>query len=128
MGNEVQRIMEAENLIARAEETGRYLCDRLMTLSDLPVVGDIRGKGMLWAVEFVKDKKTREPLPREAGLKMNLITTCLLKGVFFYPGYFEDAHGRGDHIMVAPPFIITEEQIDQCVAVLRESIIELSGR
>ncbi len=48
----------------------------------------------------------------------------MLKGVFFYPGYYQDDQGRGDHIMIAPPFIITEEQIDECVRVLRETLEE----
>ncbi|MFO7965340.1 MAG: aspartate aminotransferase family protein [Desulfobacterales bacterium] len=128
VGNEVQRIIEEENLISQAEKTGQYLQEQLTALMDLPMVGDIRGKGMLWAVEFVKDKKTREPFEKEFNLKMNLITTCMLKGVFFYPGYYEDALGRGDHILVAPPFIITEEQIDTCMGVLRESILELNEK
>jgi adenosylmethionine-8-amino-7-oxononanoate aminotransferase len=125
VGNEVQRIIEAENLIARAEQMGHYLSKQLFTLMDLPMVGDIRGKGMLWALELVKDKNTKEPFPKEKNLKMNLITLCMLKGVFFYPGYYEDDLGRGDHIMITPPFIITEEQIDTCVRILRESIEEL---
>jgi adenosylmethionine-8-amino-7-oxononanoate aminotransferase len=91
-------------------------------------VGDIRGKGMLWGIEFVKDKKTKEPFPKEKNLKMDLIMHCLLKGVFFYPGYYEDEEGRGDHIMVAPPFIITEGQIDECVRVLRETLEELQDK
>ena len=52
-------------------------------------------------------------------LKMDTIAQCLLKGVFFYPGYYEDERGRGDQLMIAPPFIITEEQIDECLDVLR---------
>ena len=51
-----------------------------------------------------------------------------MKGVFFYPGYYEDEQGRGDHIMIAPPFIITEEQIDHCVKVLREVLEESQER
>jgi adenosylmethionine-8-amino-7-oxononanoate aminotransferase len=128
VGNEVQRIMEEENLVAQAEKTGRYLRQQLVKLLDLPMVGDIRGEGMLFALEFVRDKKTREPFPKERNLKMELITTCMLKGVFFYPGYYEDEQGQGDHIMVAPPFIITEEQIDTCMQVLSETIVELSGK
>lgn len=125
VANEVQRIIEQEGLIARAERMGTYLENRLRDLEELPMVGDIRGKGMLWSVEFVKDKGTREPFPREKNVKMDIITTCLLKGVFFYPGYWQDGEGRGDHIMIAPPFIITEEQIDECVGVLRETVEEL---
>ena len=121
----MQRIIDEEGLIARAAEMGDYLGKKLLELEELPVVGDIRGKGLLRSIEFVKDKRTKEPFPKDKNLKMDIITTCLLKGVFFYPGYWEDEQGRGDHIMIAPPFIITEEQIDECVEVLRDTVKEM---
>jgi len=124
VANEVQRILDDEGLIARAAEMGDYLGRKLMELEEMPMVGDIRGKGLLRSIEFVKDKGTKEPFPKTKNLKMDIITTCLLKGVFFYPGYWEDEQGRGDHIMIAPPFIITEEQIDECVGVLGETLEE----
>ncbi len=128
VANEVQRIIDEEGLIARAAEMGDYLGMKLADLEELPMVGDIRGKGLLRSVEFVRDKGTREALPKEKKVKMDIITTCLLKGVFFYPGYWEDEEGRGDHIMIAPPFIITEEQIDECVNVLHETVQEIQSR
>jgi len=124
VANEVQRILEEEGLIARAGEMGKYLEKKLWELMELPMVGDIRGKGLLWSIEFVKNKTTKEPFPRAKNVKMHIIATCLLKGVFFYPGYWEDDQDRGDHIMIAPPFIITEEQIDECIGVLRETLEE----
>jgi adenosylmethionine-8-amino-7-oxononanoate aminotransferase len=92
------------------------------------MVGDIRGKGMLWAIEFVKDKETKEPFAPEKNVKMDIIMNCLMKGVFFYPGYYQDDQGRGDQIMIAPPFIITEKQIDECVGILRETLEESQER
>ena len=53
---------------------------------------------------------------------MKVIIDCALNGVMYYPGYYEDEQGRGDHIMVSPPFIITEEQVDQCVEVLQAAL------
>jgi adenosylmethionine-8-amino-7-oxononanoate aminotransferase len=128
IGNEVQKIIEKENLIARAAEMGNYLHESLLQLMDLPMVGDIRGKGMLWAIEFVKDKETKEPFPKEKNVKMDIVMQGMFKGVFFYPGYYQDEQGRGDLIMIAPPFIITEEQIDECVRVLREILEESQER
>jgi adenosylmethionine-8-amino-7-oxononanoate aminotransferase len=128
VGNEVQKIIEKEKLIQRAEEMGNYLQESLMQLLSLPMVGDVRGKGMLWAVEFVKDKKTKEPFAKEKNVKMDIIMQCMMKGVFFYPGYYVDEQGRGDHIMLAPPFIITEAEIDQCVNVLKETLEESQER
>ena len=128
VGNEVMRIIEEENLVARAEEMGNYLQESLMGLQDHPMVGDIRGKGMLWAIEFVKDKETKEPFPKEKKVNMDLLMQCMMKGVFFYPGYYEDENGCGDHLLMAPPFIITEEQIDECVGVLKETMDESLDR
>jgi adenosylmethionine-8-amino-7-oxononanoate aminotransferase len=128
VGAEVMRIVEEENMIARAAQMGKYLEKSLLELMDLPMIGDIRGKGMLWAIEFVKDKSTKEPFPKEKNVKMDVLVQCLLKGVFFYPGYFEDERGRGDQLMIAPPFIITEEQIDECLAILRETLQDSRDR
>jgi adenosylmethionine-8-amino-7-oxononanoate aminotransferase len=119
VGAEVMRIIEEENLIARAEQMGKYLEERLLELGDLPMVGDVRGRGMLWAIELVEDKVTKAPFPKQKNVKMDTIVQCLLRGVFFYPGYYEDERGRGDQMMIAPPFIITEEQIDECLGILR---------
>jgi len=128
VGNEVMRIVEEENMVERAEQMGHYLQESLLQLKDHPMVGDIRGKGMLWAIEFVKDKETKEPFPKEKNVKMDLIMQCMMKGVFFYPGYYENENGRGDHIIIAPPFIITEEQIDECMGILREAMEESQDR
>jgi adenosylmethionine-8-amino-7-oxononanoate aminotransferase len=122
IGNEVLKIIENENLISRCREMGDYLKEQLEQLRSIPIVGDVRGKGLLWAIEFVKDQKTREPFPAEQNLKMKIIMNCFLKGIFFYPGYYEDEKGRGDHVMIAPPFIISKDQIDECVLVLRETL------
>ncbi len=124
---EVLRILEEERLVERAAEIGSYLGGRLEELRDLPVVGDVRGKGMLWAVELVADRETREPFPKEKRIKMEVITRCMLRGVFFYPGYYEDEKGRGDHIMISPPFVITKEQVDTCVEALRRSLEEIQA-
>jgi adenosylmethionine-8-amino-7-oxononanoate aminotransferase len=124
VGNEVQRIIEEEQLIDRAAQMGQYLRKSLARLEALPMVGDIRGRGLLWGIEFVKDRETKEPFPKEKSAKNSVLRDCFRKGAFFYPGYYEDELGRGDHIMMSPPFIITEEQIDQCVDILEETLEE----
>jgi len=125
VGNEVQRIIEEENLIPLAKKTGEYLGEKLRELTSHPLVGNVRGLGMLWTIEFVKDKKTKEPFPKEKNVALSVLGKCIRKGVFLYPGYYQDELGRGDHLIVSPPFIITEEQIDECLKVLKESLEEL---
>jgi adenosylmethionine-8-amino-7-oxononanoate aminotransferase len=124
IGAKVQEIIDREDLIARADKMGRYLGEKLGRLREMPNVGDVRGVGLLWAVELVKDKKTKEPFPENSNMKMKAVLHAAGKGVFFYPGYWCNDQGRGDHIMIAPPYIITEEQIDQCVDALEFAVQE----
>ena len=123
IGDEVLRIIIEENLIERVNKLEKYLFERLKPLTALPIVGNVRGKGLLWSVEFVKDRKSKEPFPKQFNLKMKVIMGCLSKGVFFYPGYLEDEMGDGDNIMISPPFVIKEEEIDFAVGVL-SSVLE----
>ena len=123
IGDEVLRIIIEENLIERVNKLEKYLFERLKPLTAFPIVGDVRGKGLLWSVEFVKDRKSKEPFPKQFNLKMKVIMGCLSKGVFFYPGYLEDEMGDGDNIMISPPFVIKEEEIDFAVGVL-SSVLE----
>lgn len=124
IANEVQRIIEEENLVDRAAKMGVYLRKALEQIESLPMVGDVRGKGMLWGIEFVKNKQTKEPFSTKKRVKGNILRGCAMKGVMFYPGYYEDEQGRGDQIIISPPFIITEDEIDRCVSVLRETLEE----
>ena len=128
IGNEVLRIIEDEKLVDRVNKSGSYLSGKLERFKKYPIIGDIRGTGLLWSVEFVRDKNTKEAFPAELQLKMKIIMSCLMRGVFFYPGYYEDEQGRGDHIMITPPFIITEEQIDFSLTVLETVINEIMGQ
>jgi PLP-dependent transaminase len=112
-------IIEREGLLARASETGRYLLDRLRELESLPVVGEVRGVGMMLAVELVRDKQTREPLAmdaapqdvirRESGV---IVRDC--------------AH----NLVVSPPLIMTEEEADEVVAAMASVIerLDVDGR
>lgn len=101
VGNEVLRILEEEGFVERAVAMGAYISTRLYSLESLPMVGDIQGKGLLWGIEFVKNK---EPFAREKSAKNRILRACFRKGAFFYPGYYEDEQGRGDHIMMEPAF------------------------
>lgn len=97
-------VIESEGLLDRARETGAYILDRLGELADLPVVGEVRGVGMMHAIELVSDKQTRAPLPMDA-----------------VP---EDAirHETGvivrdcqHSVVISPPLIMTREEADEVV-------------
>jgi adenosylmethionine-8-amino-7-oxononanoate aminotransferase len=121
--------LEAHDLVGRAASMGQVLGRRLReSLADLPGVGDVRGIGMLWAIEFVADKKSREPYPPELHFGSRVNARCRERGVLLYPGSGSVDGVRGDHLTVAPPYIITEQQIDEIAAALSEAIRHVGDR
>jgi len=115
----VLEILERERLVERSAELGCRLRRNLETLLDHPHVGDVRGVGLFQAVELVRDKQTLEPFPKQAGLTGKVVGAGLHEGVFFYPAGTEPAR---DVILLGPPFVIEEEDLDRMVGVLRRSI------
>ena len=113
-------ILEREQLVERAAKMGECLRSRLAELESHPHVGNVRGLGLLQAVELVKDKATGEPFPPEANVTGRVVAAGLKNGVFFYPG-----GGTGsarDVVVLGPAFIIDEAQLDEIADVLRRSI------
>jgi len=118
--------LEKHNLVRAAAERGEYLGNKLREiLGDLPCVGDVRGVGMLWGVEFVKDRKTKEPFPAKMYFNHRVGDLAFERGVIFYPvGGCVDGE-RGDHVLIAPPFVISKEEIDEVVDVLRGVVMDV---
>ena len=109
-GNAVLDYLESHNLFARVNSISKNLRDALAPLSVHPNVGEIRGLGLLLGIEFVKNKSTREPFPKEQNIAEKVRQTMLQKNVLVYPtqGCFDGS--RGDHILLAPPFILTVDE------------------
>lgn len=120
---EVLRILSDEHLVARAEQMGDLLRARLEErFAQHPNVAEIRGRGLLQALEIVADRDTLEPFPATAEITNRVVGAALRKGVFFYGG------GTGvirDIICLGPPFIIDETDIDRMVSVLGEALDEV---
>lgn len=125
-GDAVLAFIEKHALVDRSAARGKYLLDKLLRLDRHAIVGDIRGLGLFAGVEFVKDRKTKEPF--DPKMKMNTLigNRAFAKGLITYPGGGGADGIRGDHILIAPPFVITEEQIDTLVGILDESIGEIA--
>ncbi len=120
--------MEAHDLVARSARLGQALGRALASvLGTCPAVGDVRGLGMLWAVELVADRRTREPFPAAQSVAERVCERTMQMGVLLYPGHGGADGIRGDHVMVAPPFIATEEQLETIVLILRKAIDSLIG-
>jgi len=114
------------DLVSRSARMGAYLLEKLQTLYRHVIVGDVRGLGLFAGIEFVEDRTTKKPF--DAALKLNILigNRAFDKGLISYPGGGGADGVNGDHILLAPHFIITEEQIDRLVAILDESIEEIS--
>jgi len=109
-GNAVLDYLEAHNLFDRVNAAAQNLRGALSPLQSHANVGDIRGLGLLLGVEFVKDKATREPFPREQNIAEKIRQACLEEGVLTYPTQGCVDGLRGDHILLAPPFTISTEE------------------
>ncbi|MCS7173646.1 MAG: aspartate aminotransferase family protein [Armatimonadetes bacterium] len=119
-------ILERENLVERAASMGERLLEGLQTLRDLPVVGDVRGLGLMGGVEFVEDPKTKEP---SVGIGARVLREARQRGLLARLRVGQRGeHPIGDVICLAPPFVITQEQVDRAVEILRDAIRAAMGR
>jgi len=110
------RIIEEENLVKNAAEMGKYLLAGLESLSPHPSVGDVRGLGLLTAVEFVKDKATRERFPEEEGFCSRVMDLALEEGLIL--------RQVEDIIEFCPPLIITKSEIDEMLEITDRAITQ----
>ena len=102
---------------------GKILEQMLCTeLKDCRSVGDIRGRGLFWAVEFVKDKETKEVFDHTIHFAARVQQAAFDKGVALYPCSGTVNGKNGDHVMICPPFTITEDDLRTVCKVLREAI------
>lgn len=126
VGLAVQEYMQKNNLVERVATTGSLFMKKLSALSDLPIVGDIRGKGLLLGVEFVLDKETKSPFERKLKVAETIVQHAFQKGLIIVPGVPGNVDGvLGDHIQISPPFIIDEAAMEAMVKIIRDSIIEV---
>lgn len=114
--------IEEHRLFERVAPAGCDLLRTLEPLSQHPHVGDIRARGLLLGVELVKDRATREPFPREAGVAEAVRRAALDEGVTTYPIQGCADGERGDHILLAPPFIISPDEIRETSRALTAAI------
>jgi adenosylmethionine-8-amino-7-oxononanoate aminotransferase len=89
---------------------------------DLEAVGDVRGLGLLWGVEFVVDKKTKAPFAPEKNFAGLVAQACLRRGLLVYPMQGCVDGIAGDHLLIAPPAVISADEIAWAVEQLRLAI------
>jgi adenosylmethionine-8-amino-7-oxononanoate aminotransferase len=119
-------------LVINATEVGWHFLNRLKRLKQQhPIIGDVRGLGMLVGLEFVRDRETKVPFPVETGVAKRISAETFARGLLSYPGQGSADGTSGDHIMYAPPLTMTCAQIDELIEILDASIAvveaELAG-
>jgi adenosylmethionine-8-amino-7-oxononanoate aminotransferase len=112
----VQRVIERDRLVERAGRLGLALRERLdAAFGDHPHVGDIRGRGLFQAIELVADRSTREPFDPARRLHARIKAHAMAHGLMVYPMGGTIDGVRGDHVLLAPPFVATETDLDRIV-------------
>jgi len=100
----------------------------LDSLRDLPSIGDVRGIGLLWGVEFVADKRSKQPFLPELNFAARVAQAALKRGLLVYPVQGCVDGSSGDHVLIAPPAVITAEQIAWSVDQLKLAVQESASQ
>ncbi|ETI22283.1 hypothetical protein G647_06356 [Cladophialophora carrionii CBS 160.54] len=118
----VQQILRRDGLVGNVARLGQHLYPLLLdTFGSSKYVGNIRGRGLFWGLEFVRDKVTREPFPPAVGFGVRYQATCFELGVAVYPGSGTIDGKRGDHAILSPPYNVSGVELARIVEVMKKA-------
>lgn len=125
----VQRIIRRDDLVANVRNMGLIL-ERLLrkTLGPHPLVGDIRGRGLFWAVEFMRRPELREPFSMDDDFSQRVVREALegqglqVLANMGFPGTW-----KVDSVVICPPFIVTELELEEIVKRLKAAVDVISA-
>ena len=122
-GLAVIRAILDRRLVGRVQEMGSKLCKALVSaFGQHPNIGDIRGRGLFWGLEIVENLETKRPFDPARMIAANIKKTAMAEGLVCYPMSGTRDGKHGDHVMLAPPFIISDAQIDELVGLLGKTL------
>jgi len=122
------RYMKKHRLFDNAALMGDLLASGMEELpASVPIVGQVRGLGLMRGVELVADRQSRTPFPKSAKAAAAVTSECMKRGLIVYPGGGMVDGVDGDNFMVAPPLNITEEQVKEIMSILQESLMAASA-
>lgn len=121
--------LDKHGVIEGVQEKGLQLESGLRSIADRQVlVGDVRGLGLMWGLEFVKNKNTREPFPVEHNVAFRVVDRAMQNGLVVYPVRGGCADGeRGDGVLICPPLTINSKEIEFLIRTLDETITEVTS-
>lgn len=119
------RHLKKNRLVERVAEMEGAFFEKLNELRSFPVVGDIRGKGFMAAVEFVKNKEMKEPFARSEKFAEKFTELAFKNGLILWPNVGHVDGTNGDLVMVSPPFTISLEEISELVAKFKQTLEQM---
>ncbi|KAL3434844.1 pyridoxal phosphate-dependent transferase [Aspergillus tetrazonus] len=124
----VQKVLRRDGLVARCADKGRWLEAALRsTFGERKYVGDIRGKGLFWGLEFVRDRTTKAPFDPALRFGWRMVEEALRRGLAIYPGAGTADGVNGDHIILAPPYNASDAEFDEMMRILKETYDGVEG-
>jgi adenosylmethionine-8-amino-7-oxononanoate aminotransferase len=112
----VQNVIREEHLLARVRAAGaRLRAGLLERFGEHPNVGDVRGRGLLMAIELVADRESKTPFEPALKLSASVKAEAIARGLLVYPGSGTVDGHRGDHVLLAPPYNVTDTELDVVV-------------
>jgi len=128
VAREVLRILESEDLVQASAVKGERLLGLVSAALDgHPAVGEVRGRGLLVGIELVADRETRAPFPRADRVTEAVVLAARERGVLLYSGTGNANGVDGDTILLGPPFVVTDPELERIADVLADSIDTASG-
>jgi len=122
-GLEVLNIMERRQLLPHVRDQGHNLMEKLnQRLGQHPHIGDIRGKGLFVGLEIVENRETKAPFAPSRRIAKTIKSKAFDIGLMCYPMSGTIDGQNGDHILLAPPFIINDQELDLMVDLLHQTI------
>ncbi len=120
--------IKRHKLIENVSQNGKVLGKGLRDLAkDSPFIGDVRGRGYMWAMEIVKDKESKQPFPAQDKATARALSACLANGLIVYPG---GCHINGvdtNIFLVAPPLVTTKAEVDKLLDRLQGGLTQFTG-
>ena len=122
VGSFVIDFMQSNDVLNNVMTIKELLAEQLFKLKRHRIVGDVRGAGLLWGLEFVKDRYTKEPFLPDMKVSRMIFEEGLKRGAIFYPGSGSVDGVSGDHILLSPPLIVSKNEVYEICHILSESI------
>lgn len=123
VANAVLDVLETENLVALASERGQAIESQLLRyMTTSPLIGDIRGKGMFWGIEIVKEKTGKKTFSYASSVAENLVKHAFTQGLNLYPASGFASSENGDALIFAPPLNTSDAILEKMLAVLHDVI------